>query len=126
MPLYWPLSRRMIAARRSGLDRHEKHRDAIFWGAGATLAGNPRAAAVQADGSLPDRRKKQPNLIFFMPDELRADALSCYGNPVCRTPNLDRLASEGTRFSQCHAEDARHRHLRVHRVAHPAQAPAAA
>ncbi|HXE12936.1 MAG TPA: sulfatase-like hydrolase/transferase [Bryobacteraceae bacterium] len=45
---------------------------------------------------------RRPNFIFFMPDELRADALSCYGNPVCKTPNLDRLASQGTKFSQCH------------------------
>jgi arylsulfatase A-like enzyme len=70
--------------------------------AGVTLAANLGASAIQADGSSPGRPKKQPNLIFFMPDELRADALSCYGNPVCRTPNLDRLAAEGTRFSQCH------------------------
>ncbi len=39
-----------------------------------------------------------------MPDELRADALSCYGNPVCRTPNLDRLAVSGTRFANCHVQ----------------------
>jgi len=45
-----------------------------------------------------------PNIVFFMPDELRADALAPYGNPVCRTPNFDRLAREGTRFAQCHAQ----------------------
>lgn len=42
------------------------------------------------------------NLILFMPDELRADALACYGNPLVRTPNFDRLAKAGTRFEQCH------------------------
>ena len=78
-------------------------RRGFFGGAAsATLAGNLGASAVQEAASSPNHPKKQPNLIFFMPDELRADALSCYGNPVCRTPNLDRLASEGTRFAQCH------------------------
>jgi arylsulfatase A-like enzyme len=46
----------------------------------------------------------RPNLILFMPDELRADALACYGNPVARTPNFDRLAAEGTRFASCHVQ----------------------
>jgi len=45
-----------------------------------------------------------PNLILFMPDELRADALACYGNPVARTPNFDRLAAEGVRFASCHVQ----------------------
>ena len=39
-----------------------------------------------------------------MPDELRADALACYGNPVTRTPNFDRLAHDGTRFVNCHVQ----------------------
>ncbi|HEV2498115.1 MAG TPA: sulfatase-like hydrolase/transferase [Terriglobia bacterium] len=47
---------------------------------------------------------KKPNIILFMPDELRADALSCFGNPICRTPNFDKLASEGTKFSNCYVQ----------------------
>lgn len=35
---------------------------------------------------------------------MRADSLACYGNPVTRTPNFDRLAQEGTRFSNCHVQ----------------------
>ncbi len=60
-------------------------------------AGAPMPAPSPSSGS-------RPNLILFMPDELRADALSCYGNPVCRTPNLDHLASNGVRFSNCHVQ----------------------
>jgi arylsulfatase A-like enzyme len=63
--------------------------------------------AVPQSGSEAARTStatRKPNLIYLMPDELRADALSCYGNPVCRTPNLDRLAAEGTRFSNCHVQ----------------------
>ena len=39
------------------------------------------------------------NTLFFITDQQRADSLGCYGNPVCRTPNADRLAAEGVRFS---------------------------
>jgi choline-sulfatase len=46
----------------------------------------------------------RPNLILFFPDELRADALACYGNPVTRTPNFDRLAKSGTRFANAHVQ----------------------
>ncbi|MFB6089383.1 MAG: sulfatase [Candidatus Aenigmatarchaeota archaeon] len=41
---------------------------------------------------------KKPNFIVIMPDQHRADILGCAGKQV-RTPNLDRLASEGVRFS---------------------------
>ena len=44
---------------------------------------------------------KQPNIIMILSDELRADALGCFGNPIVQTPNIDRLAENGTRFSQC-------------------------
>jgi len=47
---------------------------------------------------------QRPNIILFMPDELRADALGCYGNAVIRTPNFDRLAQAGTRFESCHVQ----------------------
>ena len=43
----------------------------------------------------------QPNILLIIADELRADALSAYGNPVCRTPHLDELAAAGTRFADC-------------------------
>jgi len=37
------------------------------------------------------------NVVLFVTDDQGRDA-GCYGNPVVRTPNLDRLAAEGTRF----------------------------
>ena len=39
------------------------------------------------------------NLLMITNDQHRADCLGCYGNPVIRTPNTDRLAGEGVRFS---------------------------
>lgn len=44
------------------------------------------------------------NFVFFIPDELRAESVGCYGNPIARTPIIDRLAAEGTRFDQCHVQ----------------------
>lgn len=44
------------------------------------------------------------NLVIYLPDEVRADSLSCYGNPVTRTPNLDLLARQGSRFANCHVQ----------------------
>ncbi len=43
---------------------------------------------------------KQPNVLFIIADDLTANALGCYGNPVCQTPNLDRLAAKGIRFTR--------------------------
>jgi len=45
------------------------------------------------------------NFIYFNPDEMRADALGCYGHPIARTPNIDRLAASGVRFDQCHVQN---------------------
>ncbi|MFC1735560.1 sulfatase [Candidatus Hydrogenedentota bacterium] len=42
--------------------------------------------------------RKRPNILILYSDQLRADALSCAGNPCIKTPNIDRLAYEGVRF----------------------------
>ena len=66
------------------------------------LEAEPAAQTQDRSGTTP--LTKRPNIILFMPDELRADSLACYGNPIIKTPNIDRLASEGTRFANCHAQ----------------------
>jgi len=40
----------------------------------------------------------KPNILLFCADQLRADALGCYGNEICRTPNIDALAAGGLVF----------------------------
>jgi arylsulfatase len=47
--------------------------------------------------------RRRPNILFLMCDQLRQDALGCYGNPVVRTPRIDGLAGEGVRFSNMFA-----------------------
>jgi choline-sulfatase len=39
------------------------------------------------------------NLLFIISDEHQARALSCAGHPIVKTPNIDRLAARGTRFT---------------------------
>lgn len=44
------------------------------------------------------------NTLFIMIDQLRWDALSCYGNKVVDTPNIDRLAARGVRFDNAYTQ----------------------
>lgn len=41
----------------------------------------------------------RPNILFIMADQMRADALGCAGNKLAKTPNLDKLAKNGVRFT---------------------------
>ncbi len=45
----------------------------------------------------------QPNVILIVADDLGYGDLGCYGQTLIRTPNLDRLATEGLRFRQAYA-----------------------
>ena len=47
---------------------------------------------------------KKPNVLFIISDDLTATALSSYENKVCRTPNIDKLASEGTRYTKSYCQ----------------------
>lgn len=44
------------------------------------------------------------NVLFIMCDQLRYDYLSCAGHPSLSTPNIDRLAARGVRFSNCYVQ----------------------
>jgi arylsulfatase A-like enzyme len=46
---------------------------------------------------------KQPNLIWIMADDLGYGDLGCYGQKLIKTPQLDRMAKEGMRFTQFYA-----------------------
>ncbi len=45
----------------------------------------------------------KPNIIFILADDLAQGDLGCYGQKLIQTPNLDRMASEGTRFNQAYS-----------------------
>lgn len=74
---------------------------ALGWLA-SVLPGNAWAAETKPAAAKPEARR--PNVLFIIADDLTATALSCYGNEVCRTPNIDRLAKEGTRFTRAYCQ----------------------
>ncbi|MCX6621080.1 MAG: sulfatase-like hydrolase/transferase, partial [Acidobacteria bacterium] len=49
-------------------------------------------AAASAVGAV------RPNIVFLLTDDQRWDTLGCMGNPIIRTPNIDRLAAQGVTF----------------------------
>ncbi len=51
---------------------------------------------------MTDRR---PSFLCFVTDQQRVDHLGCAGNPVLRTPSIDRLAAEGTRFTRAYVNN---------------------
>ncbi len=44
----------------------------------------------------------KPNIIFILSDDLAQGDLGCYGQKLIQTPNLDRMAREGTRYTQAY------------------------
>jgi arylsulfatase A-like enzyme len=59
------------------------------------------AAAPAILSQRPSSRR--PNILFLMTDQHRADCLRADGNAAIQTPNLDRLAAEGVRFSRAYS-----------------------
>lgn len=59
------------------------------------------ALAVKAAQS-----SQRPNVVFILVDDLRHDGMSCAGHPFARTPNIDRIATGGLRFSNAFAVSA--------------------
>jgi arylsulfatase A-like enzyme len=70
----------------------------VFLTTAATLALSGCGPAEMAE-----QPKRAPNVLLVVLDTVRSDALSCYGNPRPTTPELDRLASEGTRYDNAYA-----------------------
>ena len=48
----------------------------------------------------------QPNILYIMSDDHAAHAISCYGSKINKTPNIDRIAAEGMRLTNCFATNA--------------------
>jgi iduronate 2-sulfatase len=46
---------------------------------------------------------ERPNVVLFLADDLGYGELGCYGNAAAITPNLDRFAAEGLKFTDCHS-----------------------
>ena len=64
---------------------------------GAAVAGSA------VTGSLPAQTEDKPNILFIITDQQHAGMMSCAGNPWLKTPALDKLAAEGTRYEKAYA-----------------------
>lgn len=53
--------------------------------------------------ATPARAANRPNIVFILADDLGYGDLGCYGQRVIETPHLDRMASEGVRFTRAYA-----------------------
>ena len=59
--------------------------------------------ALAAGSCIPAQETELPNVVFILADDLGWGDLGCYGQRNFETPNIDRLASEGMRFTQCYS-----------------------
>jgi arylsulfatase A-like enzyme len=61
------------------------------------------AAVAGVVSNFPVSAAARPNILFILADDLGWGDLSCYGRPDYRTPNLDRLAQQGMRFTNAYS-----------------------
>ncbi|MFN0051066.1 MAG: arylsulfatase [Planctomycetales bacterium] len=58
--------------------------------------------ACSAEDAAPTLAGQRPNIIFILTDDQGYGDISAHGNPVLKTPNLDRLHAQGVRFTDFH------------------------
>ena len=75
--------------------KHKRLRNIIGWQAAILIITLSAVAATPKPGY---------NVLFIISDDLTYTALSCYGNTVCKTPNIDRLAKRGVRFTRAYCQ----------------------
>jgi arylsulfatase A-like enzyme len=71
---------------------------ATTWGLLCAIAAVSSAASSDSRAAA-----TKPNIIFILADDLGYGDLGCYGQKVIKTPNIDRVASEGLRFTEAYA-----------------------
>jgi len=59
--------------------------------------------AMSSGQSLPEISGSRPNIVIVLCDDLGFGDLSCYGHPHIKTPNLNKLAAEGMKLTDCYA-----------------------
>jgi arylsulfatase A len=59
--------------------------------------------SCQSEKKVSDAENEKPNIIYIVADDLGYNDLGCYGAPRIQTPNIDRMAAEGIRFTHHYA-----------------------
>jgi arylsulfatase A-like enzyme len=71
----------------------------------AEMSISTTADTKKTDPTAAAAAGKKPNILLIMTDQQRFDSLGCYGSKWTISPNLDRLASEGTLFENCYTNN---------------------
>lgn len=70
----------------------------------ALAAGSIVASPTETRGEAgPAGSRTRPNIVFILADDLGMGDLGCYGQKLLKTPNIDGLAAEGTRFTNAYS-----------------------
>ena len=73
---------------------------------GALFVSRVKPSSFNSPAAATTPPQGRPNVVFILADDLGWGDLSCYGRPDYRTPNLDRLASQGVRLTQAYSASA--------------------
>lgn len=79
-------------------------REFLGFAAGSAVAAMIPSSGCQGElAGSPSARAKRPNIIFIMVDDMGWADLGCYGSKAISTPNIDRMAGEGIRFTDVYS-----------------------
>lgn len=92
-PQYEAAEINAAAALKEALSKPKREVNAGLAQAGKSQISNPRSQITNAPAS------RKPNIVFVLADDLSWSDLHCYGNKLHDTPNLDKLAVQGMRFT---------------------------
>jgi arylsulfatase A-like enzyme len=88
-------------SRESGFTRRDFLKTAAVAAGSMSAAGSLARRAVGKTAHRATWPGKRPNVIYILADQLRYQSLGYAGDAKARTPNIDRLASQGVSFRQC-------------------------
>ncbi|MHC4642292.1 MAG: sulfatase-like hydrolase/transferase, partial [Planctomycetota bacterium] len=90
----------MILTDKNNLNRRDFLKTIGFGAAAMALPGCTSAGQARSKAG---KGNKRPNFVFFLIDDLGWTDVGCYGSSFYETPNINRLASEGMRFTDAYA-----------------------
>jgi len=87
---------------KASVSRREFLKRAMAWGSTLALSRVALGNDNREPGSTDNREARKPNVLVIVADDMGYSDAGCYGGEV-ETPNLNRLAAEGLRFTQCYS-----------------------